>query len=306
MIQKHILSEVSARPAYQKPMPGNKNCVPASRIAYTGPHRPTTPCFMNQHQRPAPPLVYPPPLVTERDGRRRLEFMQGNVQSEMKLARPTELVLAYTRAIMCFALFVPRPQHIVMVGLGGGSLAKFCYRHFPATRISVLELRADVIALRERFCVPPDDERFAVIHTDAASWLERQSDAADVIIIDGFDEAGLPPALGSSKFYADCRRTLRSGGLLVANIFSYDVHYPHMLGRLNLVFDARVCWFDKVAGNNRILFAVKAPFHADPATAGLPALRMQQRVARRQGLGSGLLNRLLVNTLIAWLSRKGR
>jgi spermidine synthase len=222
----------------------------------------------------------------------------------MRVARPTELVLAYTRAIMCFALFVPRPRHIVMVGLGGGSLAKFCHRHFPDTRITVLELRADVIALRERFCVPPDDARFSVIHTDATAWLAQQSGVADVIIIDGFDEAGLPPTLGSSKFYADCRRTLCNGGVLVANIFSYDAHYPHMAGRLKLIFDARLCWFDRVAGNNRILFAVKAPFHADARTAGLPALRMQQRVARRQGLGSGLLNRLLVRALIAWLSRK--
>jgi spermidine synthase len=260
---------------------------------------------MNERQRPTPNLVYPPPLVAERAGRRSLEFMAGNVQSEMRVDRPTELVLAYTRAIMCFALFVPRPRHIVMVGLGGGSLAKFCYRHFPDTRISVLELRADVIALRAQFCVPPDDARFAVIHTDAAGWMAAQQDCADVIIIDGFDEAGLPPSLGSSKFYADCRRALHTGGVLVANIFSYDAHYPHMLGRLNLVFDARLCWFDKVAGNNRILFAVKAPFHSDARTAGLPALRLQARVARRRGLGHGLLNRLLVWALIAWISRKG-
>src|SRR5690349_7442320 len=106
---------------------------------------------------PAPPEA--PPLVRTRGGRRTLEFVPGDVQSEMRLARPDDLVLAYARAMMCFALFVPRPRHILMVGLGGGSLAKFCYRHFPYARITVVELRADVIALRGQFRVPPDDQR---------------------------------------------------------------------------------------------------------------------------------------------------
>jgi spermidine synthase len=116
-------------------------------------------------------LDTPPPLVCTRGDLRTLEFMPGNVQSEMRLSRPSELMLAYTRAMMCFALFVPRPRHILMVGLGGGSLAKFCYRHFPQSRITVLELRADVIALRDQFGVPPDDARFTVVHGDAAASM---------------------------------------------------------------------------------------------------------------------------------------
>lgn len=248
----------------------------------------------------------PAPLVHTRAGRRTLEFMPGNVQSEMLLARPSALVLAYSRAIMCFVLFVPRPRHIVMVGLGGGSLAKFCHRHFPATRITVIELRADVIALREQFCVPPDDARFRVVHADAAEFIASACDSADVLVIDGFDETGLPPALGSARFYADCRRTLRDGGVLIANIFSYDPQYPKMLARLRLLFDERVCWLDKVAGNNRILFAVKAPFGALPAGPAARALRVQQLMARRQGLGAGWLNRLAVRLLVAWLGGSGR
>jgi spermidine synthase len=255
--------------------------------------------------RPSPPpaLEAAPPLVITEGDRRSMEFLSGNVQSAMRLSRPNQLVLAYTRAMMCFALFVPAPRHIVMVGLGGGSLAKFCFRHFPQARITVIELRADVIALREQFCVPPDDARFRVVHADAAAWLAGAPDCADVIVVDGFDAAGLPPALGSSRFYADCRKCLRLGGVLVANIFSYDPQFGAMQGRLRLVFDDRLCHFDGVAGNNRVLFAVKAPFHVEARLAGLPALRMQQRVARRNGLGSGLLNRLLVQLLVAWLAR---
>jgi spermidine synthase len=247
-------------------------------------------------------LAVAPPLVSTRGDLRTLEFAPGDVQSEMRLSKPGALMLAYSRAMMCFALFVPRPRHILMVGLGGGSLAKFCYRHFPHARITVVELRADVIALREQFCVPPDDARFTVVHADAAGYLAGAADSVDVLVVDGFDAAGLPPALGSSRFYADCRRALRHGGVLVANIFSYDPHYPAMLGRLRLMFGGQVCWLDKVAGNNRILFAVKAPFDPDAGTPRGRAVTVQRLLARRHGFGLGVLNRLLVRALVGYLA----
>ncbi|MDL2357675.1 MAG: transferase spermidine synthase [Pseudomonadota bacterium] len=251
---------------------------------------------------PSPPGDAAAPLVITRGDRRTLEFAPGEVQSEMRLSRPDALVTAYARAMMCFALFVPRPRDILMVGLGGGSLAKFCYRHFPHARITVLELRADVIALRAQFCVPPDDARFRVLHADAVAYLAGRPAGVDVLLVDGFDAAGLPPALGSSRFYADCRRALREDGVLVANMFSYDPHYPAMLGRLRLLFGGQVCWFDKVAGNNRILFAVRAPL--DLARARGRAGRLCAWVGRRRGLGLGILNRWLVAALLAWLARR--
>jgi spermidine synthase len=263
-------------------------------------------------RRPAPDSAYDPvidpceaarraaPLVQTRGNRRTLEFAPGDIQAEMLLSRPHALALAYTRAMMCFALFAPDPRHIVMVGLGGGSLAKFCYRHFPRARITVLELRADVIALRDQFQVPPDDARFQVVHADAARWLaahaaQARAPLADVLLVDGFDEAGLPRALANPVFYRDCRRLLRDGGVLVANVFTYDPRYRGVLEDLARVFDGCTCWLGKAAGNNRIVYALKSP---DPAGR---AARLQHLLARRPGLGLGLFDRLAVRTVLAWI-----
>jgi spermidine synthase len=228
----------------------------------------------------------------------------------MLLARPDALVLDYTRAMMCFALFVPRPRHILMVGLGGGSLLKFCHRHFPDCRITVVELRADVIALREQFRIPPDDARLRVIHGDAVDHLRllaaRVRDAGtarhfDVVLVDGFGADGLPPSLASAAFYRDCRAVLADGGVLVANVFTYDPRYRAVLDALGTVFAGRCCWFDKVAGNNRIVYALQAMNEAGSrGTAG----RLLEHVARRRGLGAGWLNRLGVHLVLAWIARR--
>jgi spermidine synthase len=232
------------------------------------------------------------PIVVTCGDVRTLEFSPGAVQSEMRLSRPWALVLAYTRAMMCFVLFVPRPRHIVMVGLGGGSLAKFCYRCFPHTRITVIELRADVIALRGQFGVPPDDARFTVLHGDAIDYLAATPAVADVLILDGFDGAGLPPALASRAFYGDCRRALRPGGVLVANIFHYDPAWQAMLARLGAAFQGRLCWFDDIAGNNHVVFALQdAPW-------------LLRHIQQRQGRGAGLLHRALARLVVLWLAHR--
>ena len=236
-----------------------------------------------------------PPLVRTRGGRRTLEFTPGDIQSEMLLARPDALVLAYAKAMMSFALFVPHPRHIVMVGLGGGSLAKFCYRHFPQARITVIELRRDVIALREQFRVPPDGPRFRVLHADACEAIATMEASADVLLVDGFDAAGLPPQLGSASFYAACQRALAHGGVMAANIFSYDPAHDLMRARLRLAFDEQLCWFDGVAGNNHIFFAVKG---ADTLAARRCAL-----VGHGRGLGTRWLNWLFARLFVTWLAR---
>ena len=255
---------------------------------------------------PDQPPALPPPIVSTRGGRRTLEFTPGDIQSEMRLSRPDELVLPYARAMMCFALLAPRPRHILMVGLGGGSLAKFCHRHFPQTRITVLEVRADVIALREQFQVPPDDARLRVLHCDAADWLAGAGHAGrgapgdiDVLLVDGFDATGLPPSLSSAGFYAHCRRALSPGGVLVANIFTYDPGYARAVQSLQAAFEGQVCWLSGIAGSNQILLAQR------PARAGAAPGRvlcfLRDRL-RNRGLGAALPNRLLARLLVAWLS----
>lgn len=244
----------------------------------------------------------PAPRVITANGRRTLEFTEGEIQSEMLLDRPNALVLEYTRAMMMFTLFQPQPRHIIIVGLGGGSLVKFCYHQFAQARITVLEVRHDVIALRRQFMVPEDDLRLRVLHADASVWLTNTREMADVILLDGFDNSGLPPVLASSPFYQSCRERLRSGGVLVANLFSYDPDYVAALQRLRSCFFGRTVRPRAIAGNNEIIFAVRANDVANPGLAE----QLVNWMSGPAGFGWGWSNRLLANILVHQLGRTNR
>jgi spermidine synthase len=98
---------------------------------------------------------YDRPFVIDDGSTRTLHFSLSLIQSTMSLKEPFALELDYTQAMMSFMLFLARPQRIFMLGLGGGSLAKFCWRHVGSARITVVEIDPDVIAFRDEFELPP-------------------------------------------------------------------------------------------------------------------------------------------------------
>src|SRR5512134_1922886 len=101
--------------------------------------------------------------VSERDGVRYLHLGSATIQSAMRLARPNDLELSYTRCMLAFLLFVPPPRHAVMIGLGGGSLAKFIHSRMPDTRVTAVEINPQVVAAaRQFFALPEASDRLAV------------------------------------------------------------------------------------------------------------------------------------------------
>lgn len=249
-----------------------------------------------RHVRHGAPVVY-----TDGD-RRVLMFSDAVVQSEMLLSAPDDLVLAYTRAMMLFVLFHPRPRRILLLGLGGGSLAKFCHRHLPDADITVIESDTRVIGLRGQFGVPDDGPNFRVIHADAIDYVAGQNTPMDVILADVYVPGGMPAAFGSLKFYADCRQALRDGGILVTNLHSRERDYQQITKRMAYAFDQRTCRLKWVAGSNHIYFAVNSP---PGQRISLPprALLMQQLFALRGGFGR-LFNRLLMRWTYNFLCRR--
>jgi spermidine synthase len=175
----------------------------------------------------------------------------------MALDEPDRLALDYTRVMMGFLLFNPDPRHIVMIGLGGGSLAKYCLATLPRTRFTAVEIDPAVIDLREAFGVPPDGPRFSVVRADGADYVRELQAAPDVLLVDGYDAGGLPLRLSTSAFYDDCRAMLADDGVLVANLWAGDPRYGVYASRIRDSFDGRVVAVRAEEGTNRIVFARK-------------------------------------------------
>jgi spermidine synthase len=238
------------------------------------------------------------PYVVDAEGMRSLHFESLTIQSQMNLAEPHMLAVDYTRTMMGFLLFNPAPRDILLIGLGGGSLVKYCLHTLPDTRVTAVEISPEVIALREAFGIPPDDERLRVVCGDGADYVRDGGHSPDVLLVDGFDLAGQPAQLCSASFYDHCHAMLVDGGVMAANLWSGDRRYGLYASRIRDSFDDRVVTVRADEDSNRIAFACKgrrfppgrsqlfecartlAPRH--PIGIMSTAQRIQHRLERRQ------------------------
>jgi spermidine synthase len=205
---------------------------------------------------------YSKPFLIEHDGLITLYFTLSLVQSTMQIARPDLLDLAYTRKMMAFLPFYTRPKAMLLLGMGGGSLAKFCYRHLPRADITVVEIDPDVIAFRDTFKVPQDSERFRILCDDAAAYIRTHDARTDIIMVDAFDGLGIAPELSNPDFYGEAHRVLSANGILVMNLAGDKAGFEDPLAQLAHVFDDRVLSLKVRDGGNQIAFAFKNPdFH---------------------------------------------
>lgn len=195
------------------------------------------------------------PFIYEEKNSKSLHFTIHQLQSKMSISRPDELKVDYTKTMMGFVLLNRRPKHIVMIGLGGGSLAKFCYKHLPESRITVIEINPHVIALRNEFLIPEDNYRFKVIEADGADYIRNSPRNIDVLLVDGYDHQGQPPQLSSERFYLGCSEALTEQGVMAVNLHEDHSFYELFLDRLGTAFKQNIV---EVAANhegNVIVFA---------------------------------------------------
>jgi spermidine synthase len=201
------------------------------------------------------------PFVFTASGIKALYFKLDQLQSRMSSARPDHLDVDYTRTMMGFLLFNRSPARIAIIGLGGGSLAKFCYRHLPQAIITVVEINPHVIALRDEFLIPTDDGRFNVVLADGAEFVQHtppgMAPGMDVLMVDGFDAEGQAATLCSQPFYDHCHQALADQGIMVVNLHHDHPEFDVYMARIQRSFEGNVIAIASREKSNTIVFARK-------------------------------------------------
>ena len=200
---------------------------------------------------------YPKPFVIDDGKSRFLYFNVRLMQSEMSLKAPHDLAIRYTQKMMAFLLFQPRPKRIVLIGLGGGSLIKFCYQRMPGTQLTAVELDPNVIAFRDTFLIPPDDDRLQVLEADGAEFLESTEKGIDALLVDAFDKTGFAPSLANREFFENTWAKLSGNGVLVINLAGEKETYAGLIGEAMHVFDDQVIVISVPDDGNHVLYAFK-------------------------------------------------
>ncbi len=218
--------------------------------------------------------------VVENAHERSLHFGTRPRQSTMLLHDPIRLSLSYTRAMTCALLFQPDPRRILLIGLGGGSLAKFLLHHFPACHIDAVEYREAVIKLAQGYFRLRDDPRLQ-LHVDDAARFIRTADEArysvyDLILVDAFVDDGISRSVCGISFFDHCRARMSENGVMSMNLWSGDYMSPReLLEDLKTAFAGQIVKLPVEGKDNIIGIACRR---------GIPRQKLKKLDARARDL----------------------
>jgi spermidine synthase len=244
--------------------------------------------------------------IREARGVRTLHFGSDWVQGAMRVSRPRDLELAYTRemmaALMLSANWPALPKRVLQIGLGAASLTRFIYASLPDAHQTVVELEPVVVgAARQAFNLPPLGDRLQIEIAEGAAWIKSSTEQYDLILIDGFDAEGDTGELESLSFYQHCRASLADGGMLVCNFLSRSPRFLKSCIALDAAFHGQSRLLPQTPGGNVIaLGAVSATAQLDEdslrercvkleADTGLDLMSLVERiVVQEDGLPFGV------------------
>ncbi|RSN41726.1 MULTISPECIES: spermidine synthase [Actinomadura] len=146
----------------------------------------------------------------------------GVPQSYVDLSDPTYLDFEYMQlmgAVVDAIAPAGEPLDAVHVGGAGCTLPRYVAATRPRSRQVVLEPDGELVRLvRERLPVK-NVPGLRIRITDGRSGIAALPDAADdLVVMDAFAEASMPPDLATREFVLDAARVLRPGGVYLANV----------------------------------------------------------------------------------------
>ncbi|HEU0282574.1 MAG TPA: fused MFS/spermidine synthase [Gallionella sp.] len=217
--------------------------------------------------------------IREEAGVRTLHFGSEWIQGAMRIARPWNLELEYTREMMAALLLRDAPRKVLLIGLGAASLTKFLYRHYPFAHLTVVEIEPAVVAAaRQFFKLPEDPKRLHLVIGDGAEYMLNSSKKFDLILVDGFDQHARAGALDTLPFYQACRSRLSDDGVMAVNLLGRSRGFKGSLARIYEAFEDRALLFPSCESGNAIVFAAAG----NPIELSFDDLKENALVAKAQ------------------------
>ncbi|MCP3137944.1 spermidine synthase [Pyxidicoccus xibeiensis] len=195
-------------------------------------------------------------VVTEDpEGLRTLRFEQGGArQSVVWPGEPLRLEIPYTRMSMAGLAFVPEPERILVVGLGGGAIPMFLRAVLPEVAIDVVDVEPDVVEAAKLYCGFQEDDALRVHVADGRSFIEASGPAYSLIVLDAYGPDNIPPHLATREFLGAARARLTADGAVLGNVWESVSNplFPSMLRTWRVSFP-QLHRLDVPSTTNRIL-----------------------------------------------------
>lgn len=208
--------------------------------------------------------VYNTIYVSEtKDGVRHMVFgyqKKTYGESAHRPGAPLELEFPYTRMMTVGLAYVPDAKSVLSIGMGGGAVSSYVLAEMPGPRVTEVELDPEVVRLSRKWFEYADLPRRTVVVEDGRRFLMEHPETYDLVFLDAYRGAFVPFHLLTVEFYAEVKRHLAPGGVVVQNIASGTLLLDSSLATMQAAF-ANVDYY--ATEHNVIAVAYDGPRRTD-------------------------------------------
>lgn len=119
-------------------------------------------------------------------------------------------------------LIKPEIRTALVLGLGGGSIAKLIRKHWGHNpKITGVEIDPIIVELGKKH-MKLDDYKVNIKITDAQKFIKKNKARFDLVCIDMYVQTDIPKKFETEKFIEQIHKLMNKGGIVVFNRLYYD------------------------------------------------------------------------------------
>ncbi|OGU07011.1 MAG: hypothetical protein A2075_13215 [Geobacteraceae bacterium GWC2_58_44] len=171
-------------------------------------------------------------IVSENNNTRCIRFSRSNStqQSCFSLKDPDSILFECNRMMLGALYLHPNPRRILMIGLGGGTLASAVARILPEAEIDVVEIDPAIVRVAKEYFNFQPSPKVRVTVKDGRVFVKRAAsnkEKYDLILLDAFGEVYIPTHMMTRQFLVEVKQILAADGVLAANTYCVGGRYDN-------------------------------------------------------------------------------
>ena len=180
------------------------------------------------------------------------------VQSVIDINQPYSINMENLQYLMGILMFIPPPERILILGIGGGTMVHFFRHHFPDCDITGVDMDEELIDIaHQHLMLPPASDNTHYIYQDAQQFITETGQQFDLVVVDIFDGSESPNWIKTLQTAQQLSTMLTIKGAIAYNLLvESDKEFAHFYAQLREQFNQQTLCLESDENENILVYAL--------------------------------------------------